>query len=283
MRATAVITPTRRFPWEPYSARRGTIAIEALRQMLLRRLKGTHGVHPQTLMSAVGSLVGFAAQNAALEAGEILSRRRDLVAPKSLLLHRTPKGQRFLFGSWVNAPLLAGYGHAAPLQRFLVQGMARSGLKPADMPNFKAVEARVSALVGSPGFGVVDAPEGHAPAALPRELVKALWPQARRIMVAPMPMEFNDEPALHEAHWPVLTSVVAGALMTLSAAKLDPRIAAELAMESAIIAARTDPELIDPGVWRLAATAGGLSVSREEKHRPGGSGPGVASHLRRTG
>jgi hypothetical protein len=265
--AAAPMTPSRLFPWEPDSARRGKIATEALRGMLMRRLKGTHGVHPQTLMSAAGVLTGFAAQNAALEQGEILSLRRDLVAPQSLLMHRTSKGERFLFGSWVNAPLLAGYGHGAPLQRFLIQAAESVGLAKSALPDFKAIEARVSARVGTPAFGWIDAPAGHRPAAKPQDLLKALWPQTRRILTAPMPMEFTDEPPLHEAHWPVIISVVAGALATLSLQKVDPVIALTLAMESAVIGARLDPELIDPNRWTLSPGPKGLKVARADAHK----------------
>ena len=265
--AVAVLTPSRLFPWEPASARRGKIAIEALRQMLMRRLKGDHGVHPQTLLTAAGALVGFAAQNAALEQGEILSLRRDLVAPQSLLLYQSPKGERFLFGSWVNAPLLAGYGHGAPLQRFLTQAAEAAGIKKADLPDFKAIEARVSATVGSATFGTLETPAGHRPAAQPQQLLKALWPQARKIMMAPMPLSFTDEPPLHEAHWPVMASVVAGALATLSADKLPPQIGLTMVMESAVIASRIDPELIGPNSWTLSPGPKGLRVSRGDQRR----------------
>lgn len=255
------------FPWEPQSARRAQIALEGLREMLVRRLRAARGLHPPTLICAVGALTGFAAQNAALDQALILSGRRDLVAPKSLLVLSGPGGARHLFGSWVNAPLLAGYGHAAPLQRFLTEAAARAGVDKADLPNFRAIEARVSAGIGEAGFGTVRASAGHAPRAHPPELLKALWPQCRRIICAPMAVELADEPALHEAHWPVLLSVLAGALMTMTTDRLDPRISAALAMESAVVAARLDPELIDPGHWRLAPGAAGLSVARDEAAR----------------
>ena len=265
--AAAVITPSRLFPWEPVSARRGRIASEALRQMLMRRLKGDHGVHAQTLLAAAGALVGFAAQNAALEQGEILSLRRDLVAPQSLLLHRSPKGERFLFGSWVNAPLLAGYGHGAPLQRFLTNAGEAAGLSKGEMPDFRGIEARVSASVGEAAFGTLVTPRGHRPAAQPHELLKALWPQTRRTILAPLPLEFPDEPALHEAHWPILASVVAGALVTKSMGKAPPDIALTIVMEAAVIAARTDPQVIDPNRWALSPGPKGLRVVRGDQRR----------------
>lgn len=254
-------------PWESYAARRGKLATDNLRQMLMRKLKGEMGIHAQTLLCAVGALAGFAAQNAALEQGEILARRRDLVAPRSLLLFTTPKGRRHLFGSWVNAPLLAGYGHAAPLQRFLTEAGERAGMEPSDAPDFKALEARLSTGVTASGFGVLKAPRGHAPAAQPGELLKALWPQARRIITAPLPLQFPHEPPLSEAHWPALLSSLAGRLVSTTSDKPNLRIGMMLVMESAIIASRLDPESVDPGRWNVAPARGGLSITRGEQQR----------------
>jgi hypothetical protein len=259
--------PASAFPWEPHSARRGRRAMDGLRQMLMRRLRVDQGLHPQTLLCAVGALAGFAAQNAALEQGQILARRRDLVAPRSLLLFTSPTGQRFLFGSWVNAPLLAGYGHATPLQRFLAQAGEDAGIEREHLPDFRSMEARVSGTVAQAGFGVLQAPMGHAPAAQPGELLRALWPQTRRILAAPMPLELPDEPDLNQAHWPVIISVLAGAMLTSTRDRLDPRIGIALVMESALIAARLDPETVDPGRWDLAPAAGGLSVQLLDQRR----------------
>src|ERR1051325_11111635 len=88
-----------RLPWEPESAQRAQLASAALKQLLLQRVvrRGS-----QTLLVAVGALVGCAAQNAALEQGELLTRRRDLVAPESLMLRRSTDDKRYLAGRWIN-------------------------------------------------------------------------------------------------------------------------------------------------------------------------------------
>src|SRR5512140_3050178 len=114
-----------RFPWEPESVNRANLVTAALRQLLQQRVpaRGT-----QTLLIAAGSLVGFASQNAALEQGELLTARRDLVAPESLMLRQNEHRQRFLMGRWINAPLLLGYGHGFPLQRFVIQAAAAAGV-----------------------------------------------------------------------------------------------------------------------------------------------------------
>ena len=262
----AYAAPSQFFPWEPESTVRANLAIGELRQTLLKRGHGS-AAHAATLLSAAGAMVGFAAQNAALEQGEILSQRRDLVAPKSLLLFENAHGERFLLGSWINGPLLMGYGHAYPLLTFLAKAGAAVGLSKATFPDINAIERRVAAAIKQPGFGAVPAPEGHKLAAEPRPLLRALWPRARKILTAPIPIHLSDEPPLDEAHWPMILSIVAGKLITMSKDLICPGVALGLVMESALVASRLDPELVDPGRWRLAPGRAGLQIAKAEAFR----------------
>src|SRR5258708_6007089 len=169
-----------RFPWEPESAQRATLAAAALRQLLLQRVvrRGS-----QTLLVAAGALVGFAAQNAALEQGELLSRRRDLVAPESLLLRLSQDGRRYLLGRWITAPLLLGYGHAFPLQRFVVQAAAAAGAKRDQFPDYWELERRIAKAAAEPGFGGLEPAPDREPLARPQDVLKAILPAARRVVL----------------------------------------------------------------------------------------------------
>jgi len=253
------------FPWEPESATRGALATGELRQMLVKRSHGP--AHAATLLCAAGALVGFAAQNAALEQGELLTQRRDLVAPKSLLMYVNPLGERFLLGSWINGPLLMGYGHAFPMLAFAAKAAGAAGLKAADFPNITAIERRVAAAIKQPGFGAVPAPKGHRLAAQPRDLLRSLWPRARKVLTAPVPVHLADEPPLDEAHWSIILSAVAGTLVGLTRDAVPPGAAVALLVESALTASRLDPELVDPGRWRLAPGRAGLQIAKAEKYR----------------
>lgn len=261
---TASPRADQRFPWEPEQAQRAQLAAAALKQLLLQRVvrRGS-----QTLLVAAGALVGFAAQNAALEQGELLSRRRDLVAPESLILRVSEDGRRYLAGRWIAAPLLLGYGHAFPLQRFVVQAAAASGVKRDQFPDYWEWERTIAKAAAEPGFGTLAPLPGREPVAKPQEVLKAIWPAARRIFHAPMPMEYADEPPLHEAHWPVLIAQLAARLQANAAPAIDPVIAAGLVMESAIIASKLDPDMGDPGRWKIAPSARGLQIARDDRVR----------------
>ncbi len=264
MTASPIARAEHRLPWEPESNQRAALAASALKQLLLQRVvrRGS-----QTLLVAVGALVGFAGQNAALEQGELLTRRRDLVAPDSLVLRRAEDNQRFLLGRWINAPLLLGYGHSFPLQRFVVQSAAAAGLKRSQFPDYWELERKIAKAAAEPGFGSLEEVEGREPVARPQDVLKAIWPAARRIFIAPMPMEYPDEPALHEAHWPVLLAQLAGKLQASASPAIDPLIAANLVMEAAIIASKLDPDLAEPGRWKIAPSQRGLQIARDDRLR----------------
>jgi hypothetical protein len=62
----ATTTSVTSYPWQPESTITGNLAIGNLRDNLLKRSKTERGTHAETLLTAVGALAGFAAQNAAL-------------------------------------------------------------------------------------------------------------------------------------------------------------------------------------------------------------------------
>lgn len=255
-----------RFPWEPESTNRANLAAAALRQMLIQKLPAS-GLHAQTLLTAAGALAGFAAQNAALEQGELLTSRRDLVAPESLMLRTTPDDRRYLAGRWINAALLLGYGHGFPLQRFVVQAASAAGLSRTEFADYWELERRVAKAAADGDFGELAPEAGRQTLAKPQDLLRVFWPTARKILRAPMPMEVRDEPLLNEAHWPILASMVAARLIAQTSDAVPPRVAAGLVMEGAFIGAKLDPELADPGRWRLAPGPRGLQIARDDARR----------------
>jgi hypothetical protein len=264
MSSASAPKPDLRFPWEPESVNRANLVTTALRSLLLQRVP-TRG--PQTLLIAAGALVGFAAQNSALEQGELLTARRDLVAPESLMLRLGPDGQRFLLGRWVNAPLLLGYGHGFPLQRFVIQAAAAAGVGRNQFPDYWELERQVMKAALAGDFGRLQPGEGRERLALPQDTLRALWAPVRRILIAPMPLEVRDEPMLSVAHWSTAMSVVVARLIAMTTDAVPPKLAADLVMEAAIIGSKLDPDLVEPGRWTLAPGPRGLQIARDDRKR----------------
>lgn len=255
-----------RFPWEPESVNRANLATAALRQLLLQKIPA-RDVRAQSLLVAAGALVGFAAQNSALEQGELLTARRDLVAPESLMLRKGKDGQRFLAGRWINAALLLGYGHGFPLQRFVVQAASQAGVKRTEFTDYWEMERRTAKVAAEGEFGRLEPGEGRSALARPQDILRVLWPPARRILIAPMPLEMTDEPPLHEAHWSPALGVVAARLIAQTTDIVPPRVAAGLVMEGAFVASKLDPDLVDPGRWTLQPGPRGLQIARDDRRR----------------
>ena len=253
-----------RFPWEPESVNRANLTTTSLRQLLQQRVSNRT---PQTLLVAAGALVGFAAQNSALEHGELLTARRDLVAPESLMLRQNEHRQRFLMGRWINAALLLGYGHGFPLQRFVIQAAAAAGVSRNQFPDYWEMERRIAKDALDGVFGTLEPGEGRERMARPQDTLKALWAPARRIFIAPMPLEVADEPMLSVAHWATAMSVVAARLIAQTADAVPPRVAADLVMEAAIIGSKLNPDLVDPGRWSVAPGPRGLQIARDDRKR----------------
>jgi hypothetical protein len=67
---------------------------------------------------------------------------------------------------------------------------------------------------------------------------------------------------LDEAHWPIIVAIVTSQFIPMMKDVMDPRIAFALALESAVISSKVDPEQIEPGTWDIQAAAGRLTVRR---------------------
>jgi hypothetical protein len=160
-----------------------------------------------------------------------------------------------------------GYGHAYPMLSTVAKACAAAGLRREAFPNINAIERRIASAIKEPGFGKVAEPEGLKLAAQPRELLRALWPRARKVLSAPMPIHLADEPPLDEAHWPIILSVLASMIVSHTRKDIDPAVALTLIVESALIGSRLDPDLIEPGRWKLGPSRKGLQIAKAEQFR----------------
>lgn len=141
---------------------------EVLAQVL-DTMRDRYDVRVETLMVALGSLAGFAAQIGLREAARIA----DAEAP--LMAIATKSGRTFFFGDALNALLAENPNSVfsivseAPLQQ---------GLTIPDMPD---IFQHVAASVGSDAFGIPRV-ELSQPAATPTEFVRSLWPETERLL-----------------------------------------------------------------------------------------------------
>ncbi len=238
------ITRIETVPWRPRSYVRGNLAISNLSENLIQALTNEQGIHPETLLVAIGTIVGAAAQNAVLD--EV---RRDPQLEKMIKVTDTESGDKYLFSDLLNAHLAPHAG----LERFtlwpvLEEAALQCGVPSGQLPHFEPMFTGVANAIGKPEFGYPDVPADHRPAFGARDAMNALWPFARDVLLQPPPPGVaEDEPLLTVQHWPAIAAVVSARLLKQSKDVLDPRLGVVLVMEPAIAASKLPLPDVRPG------------------------------------
>jgi hypothetical protein len=260
----ATTTPITHFPWQPDSTVTGDLAVKNLGEDIMKALKNERGIHTETLLTAVGALAGFAAQNAALD--RVTSR--DPAAPKlTLAIAQTKSGEKWLFGDALNVFLFPELHSTLPLVSIIAGAATQAGMPVNEFPNCQEMAAHIAAVIGTPDFGKLRAPKEHQPQLQPLELLRKLWPLARDVLQEPPHKSFlrRSEKPLQETHWPIIISIVGSQFIAMTKDVLNPGIGAALVMESAVITSKIDPELIEPGKWRIDTGESATPITRLRK------------------
>ena len=213
-------------------------------------LKNERGIHTETILTAVGALAGFAAQNAALD--RVTSR--DPAAPKlTLAIAQTKSGEKWIFGDAVNVFLYPEANSTLPLLAIIAGAATQAGIPASEFPNCQEMAAHVAAVIGTEDFGKLGVSKEHQPQLKPLELLRKLWPLTRDVLRRPPHKTLfrRAEKPLQETHWPIIISIVGSQLIGMTKGVLNPKIGAALVMESAVITSKIDPETIEPGKWRI--------------------------------
>ncbi len=192
------------------------IGSKEVTQRLLTAMKTERGVHIESLLCALGAVAGYSCQ-AAVRA---LAVARGLPEASLLTPVETKDGKTFFFGDHLNKPLAES--------QYSVWGVAGGGAQQAgcaNLPDVSEIFKHVSATVGTAAFGTPRVPEGHKPQDTPLSYVRVLWPALRPLIVKFCP---NPE------HWPILLGLSIQEVIVMGKNTLDPCLALQLVMESAI-------------------------------------------------
>jgi hypothetical protein len=238
------------YPWQPDSTKTALRAIGDLGVGLMRDLKTQRGIHTETLMTVVGALAGFAAQNAALTS---ITANTPSSKPRSLAIAQPKTGGIFLFGDAINAFLFPESGSVLPLAALVGGAALSAGAKQDELPNLGEIAAHIASVVGTAEFGKLRVPPGVAPQLEPQAALLKFWPQTLNILARPPIKRLfrQQEAPLQEIHWPIILGLVASQFIKMSQNALHAHISTALVMESAVITSKIDPETIEPGKWRI--------------------------------
>ena len=257
----ATAAPITSYPWQPDSTKTALRAIGDLGVGLMGTLKTQRGIHTETLMTVVGALAGFAAQNAALTS---ITAATPSVKPRSLAVVKPKAGGTFLFGDTINAFLFPEVGSVLPLAALIGGAALSAGAKQEELPNLGEIASHIASVVGTPEFGKLRVPSGVAPQFEPLAALRKFWPQTLAILARPpiKPLFRQQEAPFQEIHWPIILGLVASQFMKMSQNALHARMSATLVMESAVITSKIHPDAIDPGKWRIPTAEGEPTVAR---------------------
>jgi hypothetical protein len=175
-------TPISSYPWQHDSTKTALRAIGDLGVGLMRDLKTQRGIHTETLMTVVGALAGFAAQNAALTS---IAANKPPIKPRSLAIAQPKAGGIFLFGDAINAFLFPESGSVLPLAAVVCGAALSAGAKQEELPNLGEIAAHIASVVGTPEFGKLRVPPGVAPQLEPVAALVKFWPQTLAILARP--------------------------------------------------------------------------------------------------
>jgi hypothetical protein len=248
---TAIPMPVTTYPWQPESTETGNRAIGDLGVGLMNSLKTDRGIHTETLLTVVGALAGFAAQNAALNL--LTSGMPSAATSRSFAVVSAKPGEIFLYGDAINVFLFPEPGSVLPLGALIAGAAVSAGIKEADLPNTGEMAAHVASVLGSEEFGKLRARPGVDPQLQPLAALLKFWPKTREVLARPPAKRLFRRPEnmLQEIHWPIVLGVVASQYIATTKRVLNPSISEALVMESAVITSKIDPERVEPGKWRI--------------------------------
>ena len=242
------------YPWQPQSEVRGNLAIGNLRENLLAKMRTEKGIHAPTLLTFIGAIAGFAAQNAVwntiARTGQAVpnGKHGGPIPRAGFLSITTVSGEKFFFGDMLNSYLTPQpnlrWFH---LWGFVAGAAAAAGIPVNALPPLNDIYAQVAQSIGAAGFGMPHVPAQHRPTVTAVQAIKTAWPFVRQVLNLPLPRQMQsakDEPLLAEEHWPIIASIVAGQFLQHVKDVVDPRAAVVLIMESAIAASKIDPTTV---------------------------------------
>lgn len=196
-------------------------------QSLINAMTTEQGVHIESILSALGSLAGYACQ-ASIRAEFI--QAKGLLENQVFIIAGCADGKNYYFGDLLNKPLAES--------QYSVWGLAAGAaqeLGSQNLMNLDDIFAHVSQTVGGPGFGVPRIPEHHRPAEPPINYVKHIWPKLLPLV---------DKRCAQPAEWPILFGLAIQEIMYMGKEVIDPALALSIVMESAVPMSKIDLDTI---------------------------------------
>ncbi|MBA4099069.1 MAG: hypothetical protein C0484_20180 [Rhodospirillum sp.] len=195
---------------------------------LMRELKDQRGIHCETLLTAIGALAGYAAQQALWEG---MVKPGKLAIAEAFKVMETPSGATYFFGDTLDSLLVSMEPKHVSVWKIVAGGVLAAGGE--HLPNTNDLLRHCAATAGTSAFGLPRLPDDHLPSILPRAAVERFWPGARLLLSLADPLQ-----------WPLLMAHAAQKLMLAMKGSIAPDLAVKIVMEAAVPMSRVDPTTV---------------------------------------
>ena len=201
-------------------------------QLLETIYRSDDGIQPETILSAIGALAGFAAQEAVWEG---VVRPNRLNVKQVFFVVNTKDGGTFYFGDFLNKILASMTEGELSIWRLVAAPAAQMAC--GAVPELKSIFEENAKNVGTPSFGVPVFPNSFRLKELPREALRH-WPRVKGILLTANKMPL---------HWPLVLGVAAQKLILKNQALVPPDAAARIVMLAAVPMSHVNPATVDGG------------------------------------
>lgn len=185
---------------------------------LFAAMSSDRGIHLESLLCALGSMAGYACQVSVRE--EFVRQQGRLEKEVFIVVDSTQNGSRYFFGDLLNKPLAESRYSIWSLSSGASQKVGLTSL--IDLHD---IFRHVTETLGQTSFGVPRLPPAHVARELPEDYVRHLWPQ-----LFPIAQRYCDKPD----QWPILFGVAVQEILFASKGLIDPQLALQIVMESAV-------------------------------------------------
>ena len=195
---------------------------------LMRELKDQRGIHCETLLTVIGALAGYAAQQALWEG---MVKPGKLAIAQAFKVVETPSGATYFFGDTLDSLLVSMEPKHVSVWKIVAGSALAAG--GDHLPNTNDLLRHSAATAGTSAFGLPRLPDDHLPSILPRAAVERFWPGARLLLSLSDPLQ-----------WPLLMAHAAQKLMLAMKGSIAPDLAVKIVMEAAVPMSRVDPTTV---------------------------------------
>jgi hypothetical protein len=195
---------------------------------VMREVKDQRGIHCETLLTVIGALAGYAAQQALWEG---MVKPGKLAIAQAFKVMETPSGATYFFGDTLDSLLVSMEPKHVSVFKIVAGGVLAAG--GDHLPNINDLLRHSAATAGTSAFGLPRLPDDHLPSILPRAALERFWPDARMLLALSDPLQ-----------WPLLMAHAAQKLMLAMKGSIAPDLAVKIVMEAAVPMSRVDPATV---------------------------------------